>query len=350
MKIKIGIFGGSGYGGSELLRILLFHPHADVRLVTASDQAGKPIERVHPNLRRLTDLVFTPMPTAETIESAVADLDCLFFALPHGHSMGLVPHVPAHVKVIDLAGDFRISDPHVFQEYYGRPHQSLDHLRQFVYGLTELNRAHVAAAARVANPGCFATAALLGLYPLANDGLVAGKVIVDAKTGSSGSGTKPAENTHHPKRSSSFFAYKPLSHQHLPEICQRLNATRAGERWEERLLLQVHSAPLVRGIFASIYLTTKRPLTDNEVSEIFGRYYADAFFVRLIGPRVSPDISWVKHTNFCDIGWASKGSDLVVFVAIDNLLKGGSGQAVQNMNVMFGLDETTGLKLPGSHP
>jgi N-acetyl-gamma-glutamyl-phosphate reductase len=351
MKIKVGIFGGSGYGGSELLRILLFHSQVELVLTTANEHAGKRVEKVHPNLSRITDLVFQTTPSGDEIrnpKSEIRNLDCVFLALPHGQSMELVPHIPKNVKVIDLAGDFRLLDLGVFQQYYGRAHTAPQLVRDFVYGLTEINREPIASATRVANPGCFATAIGLGLYPLVKSGLIVGKVIADAKTGSSGSGAKPAENTHHPKRSNSFFAYKPFTHQHLPEITQTLAET--NPEWSGELWMQVHSAPVVRGIFASLYATMRKPTSDAEIGELFEHHYAESFFVRLTGPGTSPDINWVKHTNFADIGWATSGTNLVVFVAIDNLVKGAAGQAVQNMNLMFGLDETTGLRLPGSNP
>jgi N-acetyl-gamma-glutamyl-phosphate reductase len=341
-KIKVGILGGSGYGGSELLRILLFHPYAELCLVTANEHAGKRIDQVHPNLRQLTDLVFR-----ETVVSdQLRELDCLFLALPHGESLKLVPKLSEPVKVIDLAGDFRINDAGVFQQYYDHPHTAMDLQQQFVYGLTEINRRRIASSRCIANPGCFATATLIGLYPLIASQLTHGRIIVDAKTGSSGSGAKPAANTHHPKRTNSFFAYKAFAHQHLPEVVQTLRAV--NPEWQDGLIFQTHSAPMVRGIFASIYCTLRSPFTSEQIGEVFNRYYHDCFFVRLV--EGSPDVNWVKNTNFADVGWAVNGTDLIVFVAIDNLVKGAAGQAVQNMNLMFGLEEQTGLVFPGSHP
>jgi N-acetyl-gamma-glutamyl-phosphate/LysW-gamma-L-alpha-aminoadipyl-6-phosphate reductase len=349
MRIRVGILGGSGYGGGELLRWLLVHPNVEIAWVTAHEHAGKSVADVHPNLRGLVELPLHPMPTVESIGSLTEDLECVFFALPHGRSMELVPGIPEGVKVVDLAGDFRLRDPAAFEAHYGKPHRAPEQLDRFVYGLTELRRAEIARASRVANPGCFATAILLGLAPLAAARLLVGPVIADAKTGSSGAGAKPLETTHHPRRANSFFAYKPFTHQHLPEIVQALTSV-AEDQWSERLVLQVHSAPVVRGIFASLYLTLAEPMTAEEIGDLFRRFYADAPFIRLLGPNTSPDITWVKHTNFCDIGWAVRGRRAIVFTAIDNLVKGAAGQAVQNMNLMFGLDETTGLKWPGSHP
>jgi N-acetyl-gamma-glutamyl-phosphate reductase common form len=342
VKLKVGIFGGSGYGGAELLRILLAHPHAEVSLVTANEHAGKSVGDVHRNLYGLTDLVFTHAP--DDLES-LASFDCVFFALPHGQALELAPRVPANVKIVDLSGDFRLSSAEEFLQHYGREHTSIDFQREFVYGLTETNREAIRRARLISNPGCFATATLLGLAPLVAKNLLSGRVIVDAKTGSSGSGAKPAANTHHPQRSTSFYAYKPFTHQHVPEIEQELR--RVGD-WTSELVFMTHSLPVARGIFASIYAETKDELTTDDARALFADFYRESFFIRLV--TGSPDINWVKTTNFCDIGFAARGRSLVVFSAMDNLVKGAAGQAVQNMNLMFGLDEKTGLILMGTNP
>jgi N-acetyl-gamma-glutamyl-phosphate reductase common form len=341
-KIRIGIYGGSGYGGSELLRILLFHPNAEIVFVTANEQAGKSVSEVHRNLSGLTKLIFR---TAPQDAEALVDLDCVFLALPHGQAMDVVPRLPGKVKVVDLSGDFRLRDPKIFEQHYGRAHTAMQAQREFVYGLTETNREAIRGARLIANPGCFATATLLGLAPLVANGLVSGRVIVDAKTGSSGSGAKAAANTHHPQRMNSFYAYKPFTHQHVPEIEQELESV--GD-WKSELVFMTHSLPVSRGIFASIYVEVKEDLTEQRLSSIFEAYYRDSFFVRLV--KGSPDINWVKTTNFCDLGFAIRGRQVVIFSAIDNLVKGAAGQAVQNMNLMFGLDEKTGLMLVGTNP
>ncbi|HVG31236.1 MAG TPA: N-acetyl-gamma-glutamyl-phosphate reductase [Pyrinomonadaceae bacterium] len=341
-KLRVGIFGGSGYGGAELLRILLAHPRAEVSLVTANEQAGKAVGEVHRNLHGLTGLRFQPAP--DELEG-LADLDCVFFALPHGQALALAPRLPPGVKAIDLSGDFRLDDAAEFLQHYGREHTATELQREFVYGLTETNREAIRRARLVSNPGCFATATLLGLAPLVANGLLAGRVIVDAKTGSSGSGAKAAANTHHPQRMNSFYAYKPFTHQHVPEIEQELR--RVGD-WTSEMVFMTHSLPVARGIFASIYAETKTELTAEGARSLFAEFYRDSFFVRLVDG--SPDINWVKTTNFCDIGFAARGSQLVVFSAIDNLVKGAAGQAVQNMNLMFGLDEKTGLAWAGTNP
>jgi N-acetyl-gamma-glutamyl-phosphate reductase common form len=341
-NIKIGIFGGSGYGGSELLRILLFHPNAEISFVTANEHAGKAVDEVHRNLAGLTDLRF--IPSNDTAEQ-LSDLDCVFLALPHGQAMDLVPSIPTNVKAIDLSGDFRLSDQAAFEKHYKQEHTAMRLQSDFVYGLTETNREGIRNARLIANPGCFATATLLGLAPLVANNLLSGRVIVDAKTGSSGSGAKAALNTHHPQRMTSFYAYKPFTHQHVPEIEQELD--RVGD-WTSELVFMTHSLPVARGIFASIYAETKNEMSEQQLNDLFATYYRNSFFVRLV--KGSPDINWVKTTNFCDIGFAVRGKQVVVFSALDNLVKGAAGQAVQNMNLMFGLNEKLGLMLVGTNP
>jgi len=341
-KVSVAIFGGSGYGGSELLRILLFHPNVEIRLVTANEHAGKKVGDVHRNLYGLTDLSFSHAP--ENLGGLV-DIDVAFFALPHGQALKLVPDLPPSVNVIDLSADFRIDDAETFKQFYKLEQTAHDLQSRFVYGLTETNRDAIRSAQYIANPGCFATATLLGLAPLVSSGMLTGKIVVDAKTGSSGSGAKAAANTHHPQRMNSFYAYKPFAHQHVPEIEQHLN--RVGN-YANELIFMTHSLPVSRGIFASCYCETTVSMTNDDLRHLYQHYYADAYFIRIVDG--SPDINWVKTTNFCDLALHSNGKQVVVFSAIDNLVKGAAGQAVQNMNLMFGLDETTGLKLIGTNP
>ena len=342
LKLRVGIFGGSGYGGAELLRLLLMHPQTEIALVTANEHAGKSVGDVHRNLYGLTPLRFEKAP--EDLGS-LSELDFVFLSLPHGQAIDIVPRLPRGLKVIDLSGDFRLRDRETFEHFYSREHTAMDAQTDFVYGLTETNREAIRTASRISNPGCFATATLLALAPLVANNLIEGRVIVDAKTGSSGSGAKPAANTHHPQRMNSFYAYKPFTHQHVPEIEQELRAV--GD-WTSELVFMTHSLPVARGIFASAYVETREALDESRVRALFADFYKDSFFVRLV--QGSPDINWVKTTNFCDIGLAARGRQLAVFSAIDNLVKGAAGQAVQNMNLMAGLDEKTGLILTGSNP
>lgn len=338
-KIKIAIFGGSGYGGSELLRILLFHPNAEIVLVTANEHAGKSVGEVHRNLLGLTDLIFEKSPDDL---SGLDNIDVTFFALPHGQAIALAPSLPAHVKVIDLSGDFRINDAEIFRQFYKLEKSDLQN--EFTYGLTETNREAIKNSKYIANPGCFATATILALAPMVKSG-INGRVIVDAKTGSSGSGAKAAANTHHPQRMNSFYAYKPFTHQHVPEIQQCLRSI--GD-FENDLVFMTHSLPVSRGIFASCYLEMNEEITKDTPKNLYRDFYKDSFFVRIVDG--SPDINWVKNTNFCDIAIHTNGKQVAVFSAIDNLVKGAAGQAVQNMNLMFGLDEKTGLVFTGGNP
>lgn len=341
-KIRVAIFGGSGYGGSELLRILLFHPNADIVLVTANEHAGKAVGEVHKNLFGMTELVFERAPD----DLATLDnIDVAFFALPHGQALDLVPRLQSHIKVIDLSGDFRIENADVFKQFYKLDHTAADLQAKFVYGLTETNRDAVKFAQYIANPGCFATATLLALAPMVKSGMLTGKVIVDAKTGSSGSGAKAAANTHHPQRMNSFYAYKPFTHQHVPEIEQHLRAV--GD-FSSELVFMTHSLPVARGIFASCYLETNVQFSNEDLRNLYTHFYKDSFFVRMVDG--SPDINWVKTTNFCDIAVHTNGNQVVVFSAIDNLVKGAAGQAVQNMNLMLGIEETSGLRMVGTNP
>lgn len=339
-KIRAGIFGGSGYGGSELLRLLLGHPAVEIAFVTANEHANKRVDEVHKNLAGFTDLSFLSLPDLTEMPEA----DVVFFALPHGQAIRLADALPRDIKAIDLSGDFRIDDPEVFAKYYKQEHAGTLQ-GEFVYGLTETNREAIRSARLIANPGCFATATILALAPMIESRLLTGKVVVDAKTGSSGSGAKAAANTHHPQRMNSFYAYKPFTHQHVPEVIQHLK--RVGT-FEQELVFMTHSLPVSRGIFVSAYMETNVDLTSEDLVNRFRQFYADAPFVRLVDG--SPDINWVKTTNFCDIAVHTSGRNVVVFSAIDNLVKGAAGQAIQNMNLMLGLDETTGLRFPGTNP
>ena len=340
-RLRVGVVGGSGYGGSELLRRLLLHPHVDIAWVTAHSQAGERVVDVHPNLLGFTDLVFGNSSFSEEWTK----VDAIFLGLPHGQSMNLVPRIPDHVKIIDLAGDYRIKDESVFASFYGE-HSSFALQSQFAYGLTELHRETIQQSTRVACPGCFATASIMGLAPLVQAGILEGRVIVDAKTGSSGSGIKPSNGTHHPRRANSFYAYKMFSHRHQPEILQALQELNSS--WEGRLTFQTHSAPMVRGIFASIYASTDKEYTHEQIGDFFRSTYEGSPFVRLVDG--SPNVTWVKQSNFVDLAWSVQGRDVTVFSAIDNLVKGASGQAIQNFNLMFGLEEQVGLMFPGSNP
>jgi len=325
--IKVGIAGGAGYTGGELIRLLINHPNVELSFVHSKSNAGNPVYKVHQDLIGETDLKFT--------NELNNNIDVLFLCVGHGEAKKFLDetNIDDTIRIIDLSQDFRLHQKSAIAN------------RQFVYGLPELNKAEIKKSQYLANPGCFATATLLALAPMVKSGLLSGRIIVDAKTGSSGSGAKPAANTHHPQRMNSFYAYKPFIHQHVPEIEQHLHAV---GRFGHELVFMTHSLPVARGIFASCYLETTAQVSNEDLQNLYRHFYESSFFVRLVDG--SPDINWVKNTNFCDIAAHSNGKQIVVFSAIDNLVKGAAGQAVQNMNLMFGLDETKGLIFSGGNP
>lgn len=334
--------GGSGYGGAELLRLLLQHPAVEIAAVTSRQEAGTPVWRSHPNLRASTDLVFTAYDPA-----ALERCDVAFFALPHGEAMALIPELlqRGRPRIIDLSGDFRLKDAALYPEHYGRPHAAPDRLAGAVYAIPEFFGEELRDAQLVANPGCFATAAILALLPPLKAGLKVERVALAAATGSSGSGATPSPKTHHPERSEAYYAYKPLEHQHVPEILQ------AAARFRPAPLpfaFVTHSAPFVRGIHATLFLTFREPVDAAALRDAYRREYRAAPFVRVLeGP---PDVRHVARTNWADLHVTARGDTAVVLCAIDNLVKGMAGNAVQAMNLVFRLPEDTGLRSPGFHP
>jgi N-acetyl-gamma-glutamyl-phosphate reductase common form len=325
-KIKTVVIGASGYIGGEAVRLLLGHPQIELVAITANESAGKRLDEVQPNLRGYSDLVYSKeWPEAEAY----------MLSLPHGEAMTVVPKLKG--KVVDLSGDFRIQDTAKFEKYYKTPHKAPELLKKFAYGVPEINRGRIKEAQYVAAGGCFASAAILSLWPLRE--LAAGRAIVDGKTGSSGSGIKPSEKTHHPFRSTSFFGYEMFHHRHTPEIEQASGV---------EVLFQPHSTPLVRGVFTTSYVPLKKEMTGDEVLEVFRKAYAGEKFVRL--GKGTTNVNNVKGSNFIDIGVAAEGKTAIVFASIDNLVKGGAGQGVQCLNLMFGIPEETGLLTPPAQP
>ncbi len=325
-KIRTVVIGASGYIGGEAVRLLLGHPGIELVAITANENAGKRLDEVQPNLRGYSDLIYSKeWPEAEAY----------MLSLPHGEAMSVVPKLKG--KVVDLSGDFRLQDVKKFEKYYKAPHREPELLKKFAYGVPEINRGRIKEATYVAAGGCFASAAILSLWPLRE--LAAGRAIVDGKTGSSGSGIKPGEKTHHPFRSTSFFAYEMFHHRHTPEI-------EAASGIE--VLFQPHSTPLVRGVFTTSYVPLKREMTADEVLEVFTKAYAGERFVRL--GKGTTNVNSVKGSNFIDLGVAAEGKTAIVFAAIDNLVKGGAGQGLQCLNLMFGLPEEAGLLTPPAQP
>jgi len=349
--MRIGIIGGSGYVGSELLRLLLMHPEAEVTMVTSRQSAGEFIFNVHPNLRGLTQLKFVP----QDIEELHKNCDLIFTATPHGGSVNLVPKlVEKGLKVIDMSADFRLKNPADYETYYGWKHANPDMLKEATYGLPELHREEIKKATLVACPGCMATSAILGLAPIIKAGLVdTDKIVVDLKVGSSGGGSRPSLASHHPERFSGVRPYQVTGHRHTAEVEQELTALSSEQ---VKIGFTPHAVNMVRGILATIHAFPKQPLTSKDLWKALRGMYGTEPFIRLVkyqkGPYQLPDPKIVTGTNFCDVGFEidEHANRLLLFSAIDNMTKGAAGQAVQCLNLMLGLEETTGLKSTGFHP
>lgn len=337
MTIKTGIVGGTGYTGVELLRLLAQHPGVELAVITSRSEAGRDVAELFPNLRGAVSLPFSA-PDAKRL----ADCDLVFFATPNGTAMTMVPELlDAGVRVIDLAADFRLQQPQQWQQWYGIEHACPELLQQAVYGLPEVNREAIAAARLVANPGCYPTAVQLGFLPLLEAGLVdTQQLIADAKSGVSGAGRKAATGTLLCEAGENFKAYAVPGHRHLPEIQQglaRVSSAPVG------LTFVPHLTPMIRGIHATLYgqlLDTGRDLQD-----LFEARYRDEPFVDVLPAGAHPETRSVRGANYCRIAIhrPQQGATVVVLSVIDNLVKGAAGQALQNMNIMFGLPETTGL-------
>lgn len=337
MMIKVGVVGGTGYTGVELLRLLVAHPHAELAAITSRSEAGRPVADLFPNLRGHTALSFTA-PDAGGLE----DCDLVFFATPNGTAMTMVPALlEAGVRVIDLAADFRLHSQAAWEQWYGMPHACPELLGEAVYGLTEVNRAAVAKARLVANPGCYPTAVQLGFLPLLEAGLVeTGYLVADAKSGVSGAGRKAATGSLLCEASENFKAYAVPGHRHLPEIRQGLERM-AGK--PVGLTFVPHLTPMIRGIHATLYARLNDPARDLQA--LFEARYRAESFVDVLPSGAHPETRSVRGANHCRLAVhrPQHGDTVVILSVIDNLVKGAAGQAIQNMNVMFGLPEQTGI-------
>lgn len=335
---KIGIVGGTGYTGVELLRLLAQHPRVELVAVTSRTEAGQAVAALYPNLRGRVNLAFS-----EPDIATLSRCDLVFFATPNGVAMKMVPQLlEAGVKVVDLAADFRLSDPQVWEKWYGMPHACVDVLKEAVYGLPELNRQAIASARIVANPGCYPTAVQLGLIPLLEQGLIdPTHLIADVKSGVSGAGREVKLASLLCEASESFKAYGVSGHRHLPEISQglaRVTGAPVG------LTFVPHLTPMIRGIHATLYARLVK--TDpGDLQTLFESRYRDEPFVDVMPAGSHPETRSVRGSNHCRIAIhrPGQGDTLVVLSVIDNLVKGAAGQAVQNMNLMCGLPETTGI-------
>ncbi|HVZ93196.1 MAG TPA: N-acetyl-gamma-glutamyl-phosphate reductase [Phycisphaerales bacterium] len=342
---RVSIVGGSGYGGGEVLRLLLDHPHVEVAQITSRQRAGEFVHAAHPNLRSRTKLQFIPPQELEAC-------DVLFLCLPHGEASKAIDRYSALApRIIDLSADFRLRDKARYQQWYGDPHPAPAWLDRFVYGLPELQRERLRGAKLVSGVGCNATAVNLALLPLAKHGLIK-SVVADVKVGSSEGGNANSPSSHHPERAGIVRSFAPTGHRHQAEVMQEL----ADPFGAFDLHLSITSVELVRGVLCTAHVTPTRPLEDKELWKLFREAYNNEPFVRLVKDRTGlhryPEPKLLAGTNWCDVGFERDpySDRIVVLSAIDNLMKGAAGSAVQCMNLMLGLEETTGLTFPGLHP
>ena len=345
-KISVSIYGGSGYAGGELVRILLNHTYVTIKQVTSRQYAGFPVSLAHPNLRKVTNLVFSN-------PNQLEPCDVLFVGLPNGESMKYMAlFMKKARKVIDLGADFRLHNQRDFEQWYQLTHESPKLLKKFVYGIAELHRNEIKKATYVACAGCEATVSILSLYPLVKHKLIEKNIIIDAKMSSSQAGMKPTLSSHHPERAGSVRSYMPTGHRHSAEIIQELSLV----GFKPEVAISATAIDMVRGLLVTIHVTPKKNVTEKEVWKAYRESYAKEPFIRIVKERQGiyryPEPKILQGTNFCDIGFEmdTKTNRLVVIGAIDNLVKGTAGQAVQAMNILYKFPETTALEFPGLHP
>ncbi len=337
-KKKVAVLGASGYTGSDLLRFLLQHPNVGITYLTAEKHAGKKISEVFPHLKGLIDLELKSLKP----KSIPKNIDVIFAALPHGTSAAVIKELyDRDVKIIDLGADFRISNKN-YKKWYGQ-HPCPELIKKAVYGITELNRENIKEAKLVANPGCYPTSSILGIAPLVKNKLVdESSIIVDSKSGVSGAGRSPSLDYHFSEVNEGLKAYKVGEHRHIPEIEEALSNYSG---LNVKVSFTPHLIPMDRGILSTIYVNLSKKLTTKKLIDIYKSHYKDEQFVRISSEKIYPSTKQVRGSNFCDIGVKvnSAGNRAVIVSVIDNLVKGASGQAVQNMNVMLGYDELTAI-------
>ena len=335
---KVAIIGASGYTGGELLRMLLNHPEVEVTDITSRQYDGTPAHKIHPHIRD-SGLEFVDKQPDEL------DADVVFTATPHGASMKIVPSIlETGTKVVDLSGDYRYRDIEVYEKWYGMEHT--DKENKGVFGLPELYRDEIKKAKLVANPGCFPTGAILSSYPLVKNDLV-DRIIIDSKTGVSGAGVNASATTHYPNIADNINPYKITSHRHMSEIQQELHGFD-----DVKVSFTPHLVPVIRGIQTTSHSFLIKDITPDELREVYEKEYKDEYFIKLMDEGEIPHLSSVRGSNFVHIGGfeIDETGRIVMLSVIDNLVKGASGQAIQNMNILLGLDESTGLKHFGLHP
>lgn len=344
-RIRASVIGASGYGGGELVRLLLGHPEVDLVHLGAGSRQGEAMADLYPNLRSFTGAVTEAVDT----ERIARDSEVVFLALPNGEAMQFAPAMVPHARLIDLGADFRFSDPQTYEQWYTAPHACPELLAQAAYGLTEFHRGEVRRARVVGNPGCYPTAALLVVLPLLQSGKVrADGVVIDAKSGVSGAGRSPSAGTHFAEVNENTRPYNVGVHRHTPEIEQELSAALGRQ---VAVSFTPHLVPMTRGILVTAYLPLSGTMTTALATEILQEAYAGESFVRVLAADL-PQTKATTGSNFCDVAVRVDGRTgmVVAMAALDNLIKGASGQAVQNMNVMFGLPEALGLRTPGLFP
>ncbi len=339
-KHKVAVVGGTGYTGAELVRLLINHPDVSLEIITSRSHAGKPFSSVHPQFTGLADIKLQSIDKLDDY-----DLDLIFLALPHGVSMDFIKSSGEQAaRIIDLSGDFRLRSADSYKKWYGKDHSSAQFIDKAAYGLPELFRDQVRNASLVANPGCYPTSAILALAPLFESGLIEpDRITVDSKSGVTGAGAKASAKTHFPDVFGNFSAYGLRDHRHTPEIQQALQRLIDGS--EPRLLFTPHLLPIDRGILTTTYTTPKKSVNEELIQESFARYYEKEHFVRI--KDRPPMVKHVRGSNYCDLyaTYDQRTNKIITVSTIDNLVKGAAGQAVQNMNVMFGFLENTGLKI-----
>ncbi|MBT5377365.1 MAG: N-acetyl-gamma-glutamyl-phosphate reductase [Nitrospinaceae bacterium] len=343
---KIAIAGASGYTGLELIRLLNQHPNTELTVLTSETFQGQNIAEVFPSLNGVVDLKLQPLDTRIADDCAV-----LFLALPHTAAMDKLPiFLQSECKIIDLSADYRLQDPEAYPEWYEVTHTHPELLKKAVYGLPELHRKSIETSQFVANPGCYPTSVILALAPLLKTGWVdLGSIISDSKSGVSGAGRKPSLGSHYCEVNEGISPYGLGKHRHTPEMEQELSAL-AGE--SVRLTFSPHLVPMTRGMLSTVYINLKQSFSDDELVKHYREFYQDESFVRVLNPGKFASSQHVLSSNFCDIGLKvdARNQRLIITSALDNLIKGASGQAIQNMNIMLGLDEKTGLMAPAIFP
>ena len=345
---KIGIIGASGYSGSELVRFLVNHPGGlRVELATSETYAGQRVDHVLPHLRDFIDLVFEPL----DINSLKNRVDVVVLAVPHKVAMTYAPQILAQgLRLVDFSADYRLNDAEIYSEWYHVEHTSPELIQNAVYGLPERYREKIREAILVANPGCYPSSAILATMPLINNRLIElESIIVDSKSGISGAGPKPIDTTHYPNRESNLVAYNIGKHRHTPEIEQELSAV-AGEKVS--VTFTPHLVPMTRGILSTVYARLNEPLDTENLLEVYNTFYENEPFIRVLDKDIYPQTKAVLGSNYCDVGIEvdQRTQRVVAMAALDNLGKGAAGAALQNLNLMFGYDETDGLKSPGLMP